>query len=338
MLLSNRSAAWIAALILALPAHDSKADVNAGIAAYRRGDFATAFAEFNAAAKQNDPLALNVLGIMYAEGVSVERNDRLAVDWFFKAQALGSLEAAANLGRMYAEGRGLPQSNAEALRLYRDAALGGYLPAMKRLAEVYERGELGVAADPTLALEWRTRLRGTPTGLMYPRPAPLAALPSTDKPPLRKSERSTAPPASAPKSPRPTSGDAPTRADVDKKFEKRVMQQLEKYRQRERKLQVASTDTAPALATYLKDLRIQLRNRLADVLPASAPSTTLTVSVSIGRDGSVKDVELDQGSGNARLDRKVLLSLKQLGKFPALPAPLNETIDVLAVTVRLPIE
>lgn len=116
------------------------------------------------------------------------------------------------------------------------------------------------------------------------------------------------------------------------------MEQLEKYRHRERKLQVASTDTTPALATYLKNLRIQLRNRLEDVFTASAPSTALTVSVSIRRDGSVKDVELDHGSGNPRLDRKVLLALKQLGRFAALPAPVNETVDILAVTVRLPIE
>ncbi|MCX7175166.1 MAG: TonB C-terminal domain-containing protein [Proteobacteria bacterium] len=338
MLLSNRPAAWITALVLALPFHGANADVEAGVAAYKRGDFAFAFAEFSAAARQNDPLALNILGIMYADGVGVERNDKMAVDWFFKAQTLGSLEAGANLGRMYADGRGVPQSNTEALTHYRGSALGGYLPAMKRLAEIYERGELGVTPDPALALEWRARLLGTQTGFRYLRPAPVEPVPPPEKPHERESEGKAWPLASVSKALKPTGKDAPAQENADKKFEKLVMKQLEKYRQRERTLQLASTDTTPALAAYLKEFRAKLRNRLESAFPASKPPTTMIVSLSILRDGTVRGVELDQGSGNPKLDRKVLTSLTQLGHLPALPLAISETVDVLGVTVRLPIE
>lgn len=338
MLRSNRWAAWVTALVLILPSGDIHADVDAGIAAYRRGDFVLAYAEFRAAAEQNDPLALNVLGIMHAEGVGVARNDKLAVDWFFKAQALGSLEAGANLARMYADGRGVPRSDTEALRQYRGAALGGYLPAMKRLAEIFERGELGVTPDPIAAQEWRARLKGTPTGLMHMRPAPADPLAPPETPPGSNGQMPPSPRASGPKASKAAVRNSPARADADHEFEMQVMQQLAKYRQRERKLQVASTDTAPDLKDYLQELRTRLRTHLQGTFTASKAPTAMTVSLSIRRDGTIKDIEFDRRSGNPKLDRKVLLTLKQLGNFAALPPAIQATADILAVTVRLPVE
>ena len=316
------------------------ADVESGIAAYQRGDFAAALAEFSDAARQNDPLALNVLGIMYAEGRAIERNDKLAVDLFFRAQALGSLEAGANLGRMYADGRGVPKSNVEALKHYRDAALGGYLPAMRKLAEIYEKGDLGVSPDPATAAEWRARLGGTPAGLMQLRPVPKESAVAPEIPRDRKPERKpAAAPAPAP-APAAATREAPVIAPVDKreKFEKQVLEQIEKYRQRERKLQVASTDTTPALAAYLKDLRATLKQQLDGAFAASKRRAGMTVSIAILRDGTLRGIEVDQASGDAGLDRKVAASLRQLGRLPALPATLQETTDVLEVTVRLPID
>ena len=333
---SNRPATLTAALMLVLLCHGASADVDAGIAAYKRRDFATAFAEFSATAKRDDPLSQNLLGIMYAEGLGVPRNDKLAVDWFFKAQTLGSFEATANLGRMYASGRGVPQSNSEALKHYREAALGGYPPAMKLLADIYEKGELGVTPDPAQAIEWRARLRGIPTGLMSSSQPP--AKPAI---PAEKPRQGKALPASvAPVADKPTRRDAPagTQDDKNEKFERQVWEQLEKYRQRERKLQVASTDSTPALAPYLKDLRAKVKIQLASAMPAAKPFTGMAVSLSILRDGTLKEVGLDHGSSNANLDRKVLSSLKQLGPLPPLPSATKEMADVLVVTVKLPIE
>ena len=159
----GRPAIWIAALLLALFSALAEADVAAGIAAYQRGDFVAALTEFRAAARRDDMLALNYLGIMNAEGLGTLRDDYQAADMFFKAAILGYPEAMANLARMHAEGRGGRQDNKAAVSSYRAAAKAGFQPAIIRMAEIYENGELGEAPDAALAREWRARLQGRQT-------------------------------------------------------------------------------------------------------------------------------------------------------------------------------
>ena len=159
----GRPAIWIAALLLALFSALAEADVAAGIAAYQRGDFVAALTEFRAAARRDDMLALNYLGIMNAEGLGTLRDDYQAADMFFKAAILGYPEAMANLARMHAEGRGGRQDNKAAVSSYRAAAKAGFQPAIIRMAEIYENGELGEAPDAVLAREWRARLQGRQT-------------------------------------------------------------------------------------------------------------------------------------------------------------------------------
>jgi hypothetical protein len=158
-MVSGKQAIWIAALLLAMFSALAEADVEAGIAAYQRGDFVAALREFRAAARHDDIHALNYLGIMNAEGLGTSRDDFQAADMFFKAAILGYPEAMANLARMYAEGRGGPQDNKAAVSSYRAAAKAGFQPAIIRMAEIYENGELGEAPDPVLAREWRARLQ-----------------------------------------------------------------------------------------------------------------------------------------------------------------------------------
>ena len=125
----NRPAAWIAALLFSLFSALSEADVESGVAAYQRGDFAAALKEFQQAAKHDDVRALNYLGIMYAEGLGTLRDDKRAADMFYIAEILGYPEAMANLARMYAEGRGVRQDNQAAVSSYRAAANAGFRPA-----------------------------------------------------------------------------------------------------------------------------------------------------------------------------------------------------------------
>ena len=162
-MLPNRPAAWIAALMLTLFSTLVEADVEAGTAAYQRGDYVAALREFQEAAKRDDVRALNHLGIMHAEGLGTTRDDNRAADLFFKAAILGYPEAMANLARMYATGRGGRQDNKAAISAYRAAAKAGFQPAIVRMAEIYENGELGEAPDAVLAREWRARLQVQPT-------------------------------------------------------------------------------------------------------------------------------------------------------------------------------
>ncbi len=335
LLPSNLTVTRIALLLFVLICNQAYADVAGGLSASKRGDYATAFSEFSIAASKDDPVAQNLLGTMYAQGLGVERNYKLAFDWFQKAQALGSAEAMANLARMYAKGLGVPQNNTAALQYLGDAALAGFQPAILRMAEIYERGELGVAPDPTTALAWRARLHGAQAEVGIERVAPpkeRKAMAKDEQPPVRKATTATLA--------KPTIADKAVGADVEKRelFAKQVLQRIEDYRQRERKLFVASTDETPSIAAYLQELRAQLTKRLATVFSAAKPGESMIVTLSILRDGTVRDIEMSRGSGNPKTDRKTLSSLKRLARLKPLPAEFLESADVLVVAVRLPIE
>jgi len=266
---------------------------------------------------------------MYAKGVGIDRNYKLALNWFFRAQALGSTEAMANLGTMYEKGAGIPQSNAAAFKYYRDAAIDGLQPAILRMVEIYEKGELDVAPDPSIALEWRSKIR--PTRVIVSAP-PVASAESTnltaDPPRTDRKE-----PAASPSKRSAVDKAAGTRIE---QFEKLVFSRLENYRLRERKRFVASTDDTPALAKYLGALRLQISNLLANGL-SNSKLEAMIITLSIRKDGTVKDVELSEGSGDHKIDRRVVSSLKQVAHFPPLPEETVKDTDVLVVVVRLPI-
>ena len=97
-----------------------------GVAAYARGDYATALREFRPLAEQGHADSQHFLGFMYRKGEGVPQDDDEALKWTRKAAEQGHAEAQNNLGAMYAEGEGVRQDNAEALRWYRKAAEQGY--------------------------------------------------------------------------------------------------------------------------------------------------------------------------------------------------------------------
>ena len=321
----RRSPAKIALLLLALICGTAAADVYDGVAAYQRGDYASAFSEFSIAAGQDDAFSQNVLGTMYAQGHGVERNYKLAMDWFFKAQALGSPEAMSNLAKMYESGLGIPQNNTAALQYYRDAARAGFQPAILRMAEIYTKGDLGVTPDIKTALDWRGRLRGRPTKLAAQPTAPLAGSRA------RKTQSAALPKAAD------RDKAILTRLEKGWLFEKQLWQRLDNYRHSERKLFVASTDGTPSLAAYLKALRVQLQRLPATAFSSSTPDQGMIVTLAIRRDGALREIELNRGSGNADNDRRVLSSLRKLEHFKPLPAETEGSADVLVVSVRLPI-
>ncbi|MBI3524361.1 MAG: SEL1-like repeat protein [Betaproteobacteria bacterium] len=325
----------IALLFLALVSYGAVADVDGGIAAYSRGDYPAAFSEFSVAASQDYPFAQNMLGTMYARGQGVAQNYELALDWFSRAQVLGSPEAMANLAnlaKMYAEGLGVPQNNTIALQYFRDAALDGFQPAILRMAEIYEKGELGVTPDMTISLGWRARLGGGKAGHTPVIPAPAKAVATPEQPGAGKAVNATAP------QPLGRGKTAAIRVDDGAQFEKQVFQRIENYQQRERKLFVASTDSTPSIAAYLKELRAELASRLAAVQPPLKPDERMIVSLSILRDGTLKNIELSQGSRNPEIDMRVLASLQRLKHLEPLPAGTGGDAELVVVAVSLPIQ
>ena len=147
--------ALAAALVLLLTA-DARADLGAGISAYKRGDYATALAEFRRAAEQGSVVAQVNLAAMYYKGQGVPQDDAEAATWYRKAADQGDAVAQNNIGLMYDNGRGVPQDYGAAVTWYRRAAEQGQTGAQFNLGVMYRNG-LGVGQDPAEAALWFQR-------------------------------------------------------------------------------------------------------------------------------------------------------------------------------------
>ena len=88
----------------------TRADFNAGVAAYARGEYETAAQHLIPLAESaDDPYAQRFLGEMYAKGQGVEQNLELAAKWYRSAAEHGVATAQYKLGIMYRDGQGVPQ-------------------------------------------------------------------------------------------------------------------------------------------------------------------------------------------------------------------------------------
>jgi len=86
------------ALGLALWLGPARAGVNDGIAAYSRGDYATALREFRSSANAGNVSAQHNLGFLYMNGRGVAQDYKKAAEWFRKAAEQGKEESQHNLG------------------------------------------------------------------------------------------------------------------------------------------------------------------------------------------------------------------------------------------------
>lgn len=131
----------------------ASAGVYEGWTAARRGDYATALAEFRRLAEEGNFVAQYNLGIMYANGQGVPRDLVEAATWFDKAAKGGDARAQFNLGNMYARGQGVPQDLSRAADWYAKAAEQGLADAQYGLGRLYYMGA-GVKRDLAEAYVW----------------------------------------------------------------------------------------------------------------------------------------------------------------------------------------
>ena len=92
-----------------------------------------AFLGTKAKADQGDATAQYNLGLMYANGTGVAKDEAEAVKWFRKAADQGIARAQHNLGVMYANGQGVVKDEVEAVKWYRKAADQGLAEAQNNL-------------------------------------------------------------------------------------------------------------------------------------------------------------------------------------------------------------
>jgi TPR repeat protein len=119
----------------------SKPDYRPPIQQYREGAMqGQADAQFN-------------LGVLYAGGDGVERDDTKAAEWYRSAALQGHAKAQLALGIMHETGRGVVQDYRQAADWYRKAGLQGDAGAQSVLGHSYEMGR-GVAQNREQAGEW----------------------------------------------------------------------------------------------------------------------------------------------------------------------------------------
>lgn len=137
-------------LLIAAPAWAGFAEA---VAAYKRGDYATALREWRPLAEQGNASVQYNLGIMYAKGRGVAQDDSEAVRWFARAAEQGNTDAQYALGLMYGHGRGVPRDYVKAVRLWRPIADKGDDDAQYVMGLMYANGT-GVPQDYLQAYKW----------------------------------------------------------------------------------------------------------------------------------------------------------------------------------------
>ena len=122
-------------------------------AAYERGDYPTALRIRLELAEQSNPEAQVWLGLMYARGHGVPRDDAQAVQWYRRAAERDYAWGQTNLGYMYETGRGVVKDEAAAVKWYLKAAEQGFAMAQSNLGISYRNGR-GVGKDDASAVAW----------------------------------------------------------------------------------------------------------------------------------------------------------------------------------------
>jgi len=145
--------AFLAAILFLSLTTPARAGLEEGVAAYKRGDYATAFREFLPLAQAGDASAQSYLSSMYFYGRGVTQDYKEAVRWNRKAAEQGNAGALYNLGNMYEYGQGVSQDYKEAVRWYRKAAEKGFASAQYNLGVLNYNGR-GVTRDLVQVHMW----------------------------------------------------------------------------------------------------------------------------------------------------------------------------------------
>ena len=116
------------------------------------------FQETKIKAEKGDAAAQFNLGVSYANGQGVPKDEAEAAKWYRKAADKGYAAAQVSLGVIYADGRGVPKDEAEAYKWYLLAGAKGDEMAKKAIP-LFER-EITPAQrteGQRLAREWKPR-------------------------------------------------------------------------------------------------------------------------------------------------------------------------------------
>lgn len=101
------------------------------------GQFEEARALFEVFARSGNADAEELIGVMYALGLGVEKDDIRAFDWYLRSSLKGHPGAQSGLGWYYEVGRGIPEPDlVRAYLWYALSAIGGDVDAPDSLEEL----------------------------------------------------------------------------------------------------------------------------------------------------------------------------------------------------------
>lgn len=126
-----------------------------GREAFVAGDYAKALEIWRPMAEEGDARAQFNVGLIYDEGLGVERDREKAREWWSMAAEQGLLTAGYNLALLEIEQATDEDGGGDieqALANLRETAEAGHLPARYTLGKIYQYG-VGVAEDPAAAVE-----------------------------------------------------------------------------------------------------------------------------------------------------------------------------------------
>lgn len=124
-----------------------------GLDAYNRGDYASALKYWTPLANQHRPAAQTMLGVMYALGHGVPKDEHKAFAMISEPASQGYALAQYHLAVMYMHGDGIQKNEQEAVVLFRKAAEQGFAEAQNALGVCYEQGR-GVTKNIDEARKW----------------------------------------------------------------------------------------------------------------------------------------------------------------------------------------
>jgi len=112
------------------------------------------YQQMDTAARKGDPVAQNAVGLCYAKGKAVVKDEALAVDWYRRSAGQGYGPAFVNLSDCYAQGAGVTKDQVEAYAYARLASQVG-AAGPQRLVEMEGRltpGEVVAGSQRALSL------------------------------------------------------------------------------------------------------------------------------------------------------------------------------------------
>ena len=127
-------------LIAVFWAAPAQADMETARDLMEAGEYTEARALFEVYARSGNAEAEELIGVMYALGLGVPRDDERAFDWYLRASLKGHPGAQSGLGWYYEVGRGIPAPDmVRAYLWYALSAIGGDPDALDSLELITPR-------------------------------------------------------------------------------------------------------------------------------------------------------------------------------------------------------